>query len=106
MFGSNTYVIRTATENDEAAALARLAELDSQRRLSGAALVGEIDRTPEAALSLADGRIAANPFKATWHLAVLLRLRAGALKARDREPSHAARMGDAVVVHSLQRPLA
>lgn len=105
MFGSNTYVIRTATQNDEAA-LERLAALDSQRRLSTPALVGEIDGTPEAALSLADGRIAANPFKATSHLSVLLRLRAGALKARNREPSLAARMRDAVAAHPVLRPIA
>ena len=105
MFGSNTYVIRMATENDEAT-LQRLAALDSQPRLSAPALVGEIDGSPAAALSLADGRVAADPFKATSHLAVHLRLRAGAVKALEREPSLAARMRDAVVVRAIQPALA
>ena len=105
MFGSNTYVIRMATEND-AAALQRLAALAAQRRLSAPALIGEIDGTPEAALSLTDGRLAANPFKATSHLAVHLRLRASGVKALEREPSLAARMRDAVVVRAIHRSVA
>ena len=105
MFGSNTYVIRMATENDEGA-LQRLAALDSQRRLSAPALIGEIGGTPEAAISLTDGRLAANPFKATSHLAVHLRIRASALTALEREPSLAARMRDAVAVSAIQRSVA
>jgi hypothetical protein len=105
MFGSNTYVIRMATDDDETA-LRRLSALDSQRRLNAPVLVGEIDGTPEAALSLADGRMMASTYRATDNLAVHLRLRASGLKAFDREPSLAARMRDAVRVRAVPHPLA
>jgi hypothetical protein len=48
MYPTNAYVIREATDADERA-LRWLAELDSQRPLSGPALVGEIDGSPAAA---------------------------------------------------------
>ena len=51
MFAANAYVIRHATGAD------KLAELDSQRPLTGPALVGEIDGRPAAAISLTDGRV-------------------------------------------------
>lgn len=86
MFSATTHVIRPATTGD-AAILARIAALDSQRPIAGPALVGERDGAAVAAISLADGRVVADPFVPTAHLAALLRLRASALIARDRRPS-------------------
>jgi hypothetical protein len=87
MYAANTYRIRIATE-DDADALRRLAELDSQRPLgSDRILVGEIDGTPAAALSLATGQAIADPFKPTGHLVATLRTRAAGLVAVERTPS-------------------
>lgn len=75
MHPAETYTIRPATD-DDACALRWLAALDSQRRLPGPALIGEIDGIPAAAISLSDGRVAADPFQATALLKKLLRIRA------------------------------
>lgn len=80
MHRTETYSIRPATD-DDAWALRWLAELDSQRLLHGPALIGEIDGIPAAALSLTDGRVAADPFQATAVLRQMLRARADALRA-------------------------
>jgi hypothetical protein len=96
MFSSNAYAIRAATQDDQPV-LRRLAELDSSAPLSGPALIGEIDGATAAALSLADGRVVADPFIATAHLAVHLRLRADGLLAHEREPSLAARIRAALL---------
>ncbi len=95
MFSSNAYTIRPATE-DDAPALRRLAALDSRPALTHPVLIGELDGAPAAALSLADGRLAADPFLPTGALAVHLRLRAKGVLAHDREPSLAARIGTAL----------
>jgi hypothetical protein len=95
MFSSNAYTIRPATE-DDAPALRRLAALDSRPALTHPVLIGELDGAPAAALSLADGRLAADPFLPTGALAVHLRLRARGLLAYDREPSLAARIRTAL----------
>jgi len=97
MFGGNTYLIRLATKEDEPA-LRELAQLDSQKPITGRALIGKIDGRAAAALSLSDGRIVADPFQATSHLAVQLRLRAGAVQAYEHTPSLADRMRAAVRV--------
>ncbi|MBV8217542.1 MAG: hypothetical protein JO325_03685 [Solirubrobacterales bacterium] len=70
-----TVAIRLA-EKDEAASLRRLAALDDQRPLEGAVLVALVDGEPEAAISLADRRVIANPFLSTRDLVQLLRMRA------------------------------
>lgn len=103
MFGGNIYVIRLATHEDERA-LRELAELDSQKPITERALVGEINGRVAAALSLSDGRIVADPFQATSHLAAQLRLRAGALRAYERTPSLADRMRAAVRVRQSHSP--
>ena len=52
MFSATTYTIRIATADDESA-LRRLAELDSgSAHAAGPYLVGEVDGTLQAALSL------------------------------------------------------
>jgi hypothetical protein len=86
MFSANTYVIRMATD-DDARALRGLGEIDSQAPVAGRALIGEIDGTPVAALSLGDGRVTANPFRRTEHLVACLRMRAQALNAYEATPS-------------------
>jgi hypothetical protein len=60
-------IIRQATEDDHRA-LQRLAELDSQRPLSMPALIAETRGLPAAAISLADGRVIADPFEHTAYL--------------------------------------
>jgi len=87
----NAYRIRRATPAD-APALRRLAELDSVRPLDGPVLLGELDGTPAAAIALSDGRVAADPFRPTAHLAAHLRTRAQALRAAERSPSLRARV--------------
>jgi hypothetical protein len=91
MYPANYYVIRPATAEDESA-LQQLAQLDSQRPLSGPALIGEIDGIPAAALSLTDGRLVADPLQPTTVLRPVLRMRAGALDAYSRTPSLAERI--------------
>jgi hypothetical protein len=91
MYSTNAYVIREATAADEDT-LQLLAELDSQRPLQGRALIGEIDGLPAAAVSIADGRIVADPFQATSHLVPLLGLRGRALRTYEQTPSLTARL--------------
>ena len=77
-----TVAIRLAAR-DEAAALRRLAALDDQRPLEGPVLLALVDGAPEAAISLDDRRIIANPFLATRDLVQLLRVRAGHIAGPD-----------------------
>ena len=84
----SSYVIRRATR-DDAAALRRLAALDSQRPLAGTVLVGEIGGAPVAALSLTSGRAVADPFRRTATMLEHLRVhaaQAGAPAAPQRRP--------------------
>lgn len=81
MFAANAYVIRHVIGAE------KLAHLDSQRPLTGPALVGEIDGRPAAAISLADGRVVADPFQHTAALVAHLRMRARALSEHQRVPS-------------------
>ena len=91
MFPTNAYVIRQATVDDEGA-VRRLAELDGRRPLAGPVLIGEIGGIPAAAVSLADGQIAADPFQPTGQLVPLLGIRFRALRAFDKQPSLPARL--------------
>jgi hypothetical protein len=95
MFAANSYVIRHVTGAE------RLAELDSQRPLTGPALLGEIDGRPAAAISLDDGRVVADPFQHTAQLVALLRMRAQGLHAADRQPSVTERLHAAVRVRRV-----
>ena len=98
MFPADAYIIRSATEAD-AAALRRLAALDSARPLTGRVLIGELDGQPAAAMSLKTGIAIADPFQHTDALRAYMRMRAYAVEAVDREPSLRERMLDA-----LRRP--
>ncbi|HEX4010120.1 MAG TPA: hypothetical protein VHX62_08935 [Solirubrobacteraceae bacterium] len=91
MFAANTYLIRPAAE-DDAPGLGRLAKLGSSAPLRGRALIGQFRGAPAAAISLADGRIIADPLRCTDHLLACLRIRAGALRAYEATPSLRLRM--------------
>jgi len=80
MFAANAYRIRFATVED-ASTLGLLAERYYQQRLVGRILIGEIDGTPAAALSLHDGRVIADSSPSTDRLVATLRMRAGAIRA-------------------------
>lgn len=67
--------LRVSSEND-AGALAHLAELDSRRMPSGPMLLAEVDDHVRAAVSLADGSVLADPFHTTKDTVKLLRKRA------------------------------
>ncbi len=67
--------IRPASERDMWA-VDQLAALDSQRPLTGDVLLAEDDGRPVAAVAMADGRIAADPFVPTASTVELLRTRA------------------------------
>jgi hypothetical protein len=71
--------IRAATASD-GPALARLAELDSARMPAGPLLLAEVDGAVQAALSLHDGRVIADPFAPTAEVVGLLRLRAAHMR--------------------------
>jgi hypothetical protein len=86
MFAANAYRIRFATVED-ATTLGRLAERYYQQRLVGRILIGEIDGTPAAALSLHDGRVIADSSPRTDRLVATLRMRAGAIRAFEATPS-------------------
>ncbi len=70
--------------SDEAATLRRLAELDDATELAGETVVATVDGEVVAALSLADGRVIANPFVPTADAVELLRATATALTPRRR----------------------
>src|SRR3954447_4456636 len=86
MYSATTHIIRPATADDDSA-LERLAALDSQRPIASPALIGERDGRVVAAISLADGRVVADPFVPTAQLVAVMRMRAGALRAHAEQPS-------------------
>jgi hypothetical protein len=77
---SPTISIRAAT-GDDGRTLTRLAALDSAEVPAGPVLVAEVDGEAQAALSLRDGRVVADPFERTAELVSLLRVRADAIAA-------------------------
>jgi hypothetical protein len=86
MFPANAFTIRLASEED-AETLRRLAEIDSQPELAGRILIAEDDDVAVAALSIAEGRTVADPFRRTGMALAMLRMRAGALTSYERTPS-------------------
>jgi hypothetical protein len=79
MIPSPTIVIRLATLTDSQT-LGNLAALDSRHPLAGPAMLAEVDGVVRAALDLADGSVAADPFVRTAEVVELLRLRARRLQ--------------------------
>jgi hypothetical protein len=82
--------IRRATQADRTA-VERLAALDTARPVGGETLVAEVDGEVRAALPMALGRVIADPFQPTAHLAALLELRARQLDGESR-PRRARRL--------------
>jgi hypothetical protein len=81
-----THVIYEATASD-AGKLWYLAQLTGQPRLRDRALIADVQGSPAAAISLADDRIVADPYRDTAHLTTELRRRARALRALERTAS-------------------
>ena len=86
MFPASVYVIRRALD-DDAAALRQLADLDSQSSIVGDALIDEIDGRPAAAISLAEGRVVAEPFQFTEQLSATLKMCARSIRVSEPTPS-------------------
>jgi hypothetical protein len=86
MFASNSYRVRFATR-DDADALTSLAARASQQPLVGRVLIGQLDGSPAAALSLQDGRVIADPSRPTGPLVTTLRMRAAGIRAFEATPS-------------------
>ena len=105
MYPANVHVIRLATE-DDASALERIAQFDSQRPLGGNVLIGEVDGTAAAAISLADNRVISDPFQRTGQITQMLRMRAASLVAHARTPSLRDRMRSGVRVTGRWRRVA
>jgi hypothetical protein len=76
-----TVAIRAARGSD-GPALARLAQLDSKRPVTGEVIVAERDGELAAAFSMTTGAHVADPFRPTAELVALLRLHAAALEPR------------------------
>ena len=88
--GEGNLVVRRARHSDDQA-LAALAALDSVRPLTGERMIGEVDGQIVAAVSLHDGRVAADPFEPTADVVEILRLhtagaRSAAARGRLRRP--------------------
>jgi len=73
----------------DAAALDRLAQLDSQHAPRGAVLVAEVGGELWAAISLDDRHAVADPFRPTSELIALLVERARQLRRSQRSPRYA-----------------
>jgi hypothetical protein len=86
MYPADAYTIRYATV-DDVPALRRLVELDGPHVFCGPALIAEIGGAPTAAVSLADGRVIADPSQPTSVPRRLLRMRLEALRAHTRPPA-------------------
>jgi hypothetical protein len=90
------HLIRSATPHDDYTLL-RLSVLDSKPVVRPPALIGEIGGTPAAAISLADGRIVADPFLPSATLNAQLRLAAqGRHDSPPRRGSHRRRVAFAL----------
>lgn len=80
--GAADVVIRPACDAD-VAPLHDLAELDSAAPLTGPVFVAVVDARLWAALSLADGRVVADPFRPSAGAVELLALRVAQLRAAE-----------------------
>jgi hypothetical protein len=82
-FSPDPILIRPATERD-AAAIMRLAQLDSSPAPDGALLVAEVGGELRAALRISDHAVVADPFHRTAGVVALLAARAEHLGGRPR----------------------
>jgi hypothetical protein len=79
MTAQSTIEIRAAADGDERV-LRDLSELDATPAIGRPALLAVVDEHPVAALSLTDGRVAADPFTRTEDVVSLLRARVAGLR--------------------------
>ena len=79
MTSSSTLEIRPALPGEERV-LRDLSELDTTPPLQRPALLAIVDQQPVAALSLSDGRVAADPFTRTEDVVALLRMHVDRLR--------------------------
>jgi hypothetical protein len=86
MIAANAYRIRFATAAD-ADTLKGLAEAGSEEPLVGRVLIGWLDGTPAAALSIEEGRAITDSSLSTDRVVAALRMRAGAIEAFETTPS-------------------
>ena len=94
MLDSTVISFRSATAADDLV-LRDLSELDSASPLQRPAVIAAIDEQPVAAVSLADGRIVADPFTRTEDVVTMLRARVAALaadRARQRRMPYVPRL--------------
>src|SRR5689334_23025533 len=96
MFPANIHVIRPAT-SDDAHALRRLARAAGRTPLGGRIVVAEVRGHIAAAFSRDESRGLEDPALAPSYLSSLLRLRAEAIEAYEREPDLAVRVREALV---------
>jgi len=86
----NPIVIRRAYP-DDAAALQRLGQLDAARLPDDSYLVAEVEGELKAALGLATGAVAADPFHPSDPLVRLLQVQADLLDRREQKAKRAER---------------
>jgi hypothetical protein len=86
MFPANAYRMYLTTA-DDANAPTWLAENGSGQPLVGRLLIGELNGSPAAALSLIDGRVITNGSGTTDRLVAALRMRASSIRAYEATPS-------------------
>jgi hypothetical protein len=86
MIAANAYRIRFATAADTDT-LKGLAKAASQEPLVGRVLIGWLDGTPAAALSIEEGRAITDSSRNTDRVVSALRMRAGAIEAFETTPS-------------------
>jgi len=78
----NQHLLIRPARHDDAAALHRLAALDSRRAPRGEILLAEADGELQAAMATGDGHVVADPFRPTAHIVEVLRTRVRVLAAR------------------------
>jgi hypothetical protein len=98
------YDIHRATTTEDEATIKRLAQLDSADPIAGDALIAERDGKALAAVSMADGRVIADPFERTERVAQVLRMRRRAIDAATRTPDVTRRVRAAVATVARARP--
>jgi hypothetical protein len=91
MTSSSATLSLHAAGSADRGALTRLAALDSAAELREPVLLAAVDGRPVAAMSLADGRVVADPFSRSAEAVELLRVRAG--RERSVAPVHRRRLG-------------
>jgi len=101
MFAS-AHLIRSTTAAD-AAVLNRMAVQSSRAPLAGRILVGLVDGTPAAAISITDGGVIADPSRSTGHVRAWLRVRAAAVRAHAATPSVRQRIVEGIRVARTSR---